>query len=98
MLYSTGSSAIGQTFPMHEGMLSAAQGQVSSEISNLDDVENAPQKLIRAQLLETYSPVRLAGTDQIIALAEFYQTVDDLPKEIAAVKSNTCCLWGLPGC
>lgn len=97
VLYSNDPATIGQSFPLHESMLKAAQGQVASEISNLEDEENAPLKLIRPQLMETYSPVRLAGTDRIIALAEFYHTIDDLQKEIAAVKRSTWLVVGTAG-
>ena len=76
VIYSTDETAVGKTFPVKEGMARAILGQVNSEISNLEAEENAPQRAIRSELLETYSPVRLSGTNEVIAVAEFYQTVD----------------------
>jgi signal transduction histidine kinase len=84
VIYSTDSATVGQTFPIDEGLQRAIDGQVSSEISDLSAVENAPQKAIRSKLLETYSPVWLSGTNTVIAAAEFYQKVDDLESEVAA--------------
>ena len=57
-------------------MARAILGQVDSEISGLEAEENAPQRAVNSELLETYSPVRLSGTNEVIAVAEFYQTVD----------------------
>ena len=89
VIYSTDESAVGKTFPVKEGMARAILGQVDSEISNLEAEENAPQRAISSELLETYSPVRLSGTNEVIAVAEFYQTVDSLNREIAAAQRRS---------
>lgn len=94
VLYSTDQETVGKTFPMHGGLLRASQGEVSSQISQLEEAENAPQKAIRSELLETYSPVRLSGTNQIIAIAEFYQTIDDLSREVAAAQRRSWLVVG----
>lgn len=94
VVYSTDQETIGQTFPIGEGLALAILGQVSSEISQLQAEENAPQRAIRSQLLETYSPVRLSGTSQVIAVAEFYQTVDALNQEIAAAQRRSWLVVG----
>ncbi len=95
LLYSTDQTPIGKTYPMHEGMLRARLGEVNSEISPLEDVENAPLAAIHDQLLETYSPVWLSGTSQIIAVAEFYQLTDDLETEIGTLKRRSWLVVGL---
>jgi len=94
VVYSTDQETIGQTFPIGEGLAQAILGQVSSEISQLEAEENAPQRAIRSELLETYSPVRLSGTNQVIAVAEFYQTVDALNHEIAAAQRRSWLVVG----
>jgi signal transduction histidine kinase len=87
VLYSTDDPAsIGQVFPMEERLAMAWEGKVTSQISSLEDEENASQRAFGRQLLEIYSPVRLSGTNQIIAVAEFYQKVDDLQREIGAAQ------------
>ena len=89
VIYSTDAATRGKTFPIGDGLAQAILGQVSSEISQLEAAENAPQRSIRSELLETYSPVRLSGTNQVIAVAEFYQTVDALNHEIAAAQRRS---------
>lgn len=95
LLYSTDSSAIGTSFPMHEGLLRARLGEVVSEISTLDDAENAALAAQHNHLLETYSPVWLSGTDQIVAVAEYYQRTDELDREIGLIQRRTWLVVGL---
>jgi signal transduction histidine kinase len=93
VVYSTDGTA-GQTFPITEGLAQSILGRVSSEISQLEAEENTAQRAIRSELLETYSPVRLSGTNQVIAVAEFYQTVDALNQEIAAAQRRSWLVVG----
>lgn len=94
VVFSSDIENVGKTFPISEGLAHAILGQVSSEISQLEAEENAPQRAIRPELLETYSPVRLSGTNQVIAIAEFYQTVDALNQEIAAAQRRSWLVVG----
>ncbi len=94
VIYSTDQETIGQTFPVGEGLALAILGQVSSEISQLEAEENIAQRAIRSELLETYSPVRLSGTNEVIAVAEFYQTVDALNQEVAAAQRRSWLVVG----
>jgi len=95
LLYSTDASAIGKLFPMHEGMLRARLGEVDSEISQLDEEENMDLGAVYPQLLETYSPIWQSGTDQVIAVAEFYQKTDDLKQELAVLTRRSWLVVGL---
>ena len=74
----------GQVFPVKEDQARAWRGEVSSDISNLDETENASQRPRFRQLIETYTPMRLAGSQRVVAVAEFYQTVGPLNHEILA--------------
>ncbi len=95
LLYSTDPSAIGKTFPMHEGLLRARLGEVDSEISQLDEEENKDLGVVYKQLLETYSPIWLSGTDKIIAVAEFYQLTGELEQELAVLSQRSWMVVGL---
>ncbi len=95
LIYSTNEANIGKTFPMHEGLLRARLGEVVSEITLLDHEENASLAQQYSQLLETYSPVWLSGTNQIIAVAEFYHLTDDLDREITILKRQSWLVVGL---
>jgi len=97
LLYSTDQSPTGVTYPMHEGLLRARLGTVTSEISTLEEEENAPLGALHNQLLETYSPVWLSGTNQVIAVAEFYQLTDELESEINVLKRQSWLVVGLSG-
>jgi signal transduction histidine kinase len=94
VLYSTDPDTAGQRFEMDEELQRAAHGYVSSSLSTLDEPENAAQRAISPRLLETYSPVRRTGTGQIIAIAEFYQKVDALEREMAAARSRSWLVVG----
>ena len=94
VLYSTDPTTVGQTYPMHEPLARAWRGQVAAKISDLEEAENAPQKRIRPRLLEIYSPVRLGNSDRIVAVAEFYQTVDNLQRDIRASQQRGWLLVG----
>jgi signal transduction histidine kinase len=78
-------------------MLRARLGSVVSEVSKLDDEENKTLGEHFDTLLETYSPVWLSGTGQIIAVAEFYQRTDDLNQEIGNIQRQTGLVVGLTG-
>lgn len=95
LLFSTNTSAIGKTFPMHEGMLRARQGEVVSEISQLDEEENKSLGAVHNQLLETYSPIWLSGTDKVIAIAEFYQVTSELEQELKVLSRRSWLVVGL---
>ena len=94
VLYSTEPSTIGQVFPIEESLAQAWQGDVVSQVSSLQKAENFLERAKQSQLLEIYSPVRLGGTNQIIAVAEFYQKVDDLNREIAAAQQRSWLVVG----
>ena len=94
VLFSTDQESVGKTFPIEGGLALALRGQVSSSISPLERAENVPERTIRSELLETYSPVRLTGTNKVIAVAEFYQTIDALNQEVAAAQRRSWLVVG----
>ena len=89
VLYSTSSPLIGRRFPSAEDLDSARQGHVVADISNLQDAENVEERRFYKRLLEIYVPVRMVGTHQIIAVAEFYAKVDSLEAELAAAQRQS---------
>jgi signal transduction histidine kinase len=95
IVYSTNPDHIDQIFPLQGGLTQAWAGQVDTEISDLQAAENFLERAYASQLLETYSPVRQAGSNRVIAVAEFYQPVDELQTEIAAGQRRSWLLVGL---
>ncbi len=57
--------------------------------------ENASQRAINPELLEIYSPVRLSGTNQIIAVAEYYQSMDILKNDINSAQQRSWLVVGI---
>jgi signal transduction histidine kinase len=86
VIYSTEGETVGKVFPMTGSLRNATQGQASSSITDQVELANAPQGAGRPKLLETYMPVWLSGTNRVIAVAEFYQTIDDLETNLAAAQ------------
>ncbi len=79
----------GEILPVSDDLEHALEGKVYSAITNLDDAENRNLKSSYGQLLEIYVPIRLERTDRIIAVVEFYQTVDALQRTVAAAQRQS---------
>ena len=86
ILYSINPALIGHTFMSDDDVIRAFQGEVVASISDLQDDENVEERKNYKRLIQSYSPVRLNGTSQIIAVAEFYTKVDALDAEIATAQ------------
>lgn len=95
VVYATSANIVGQTFPIEGGLAKALEGQVAAEISALDAQENVSERARGKPLLEIYSPVRRTGSTEIIAVAEFYQSVEELQRDIAAAIQQTWLLVGV---
>lgn len=83
IIYASNPAYTGRDYPVSAHLAHALRGEVHSEISDLRDAENEYERGRWDRLLETYIPIHQADTDQVSAVAEFYQTVDDLEGEIA---------------
>lgn len=85
----------GQTFPVTADQERAWRGWVSAEITDLSASENASQRGRFRRLIETYVPMRLEGSERVIAVAEFYQTTGPLEREIALAQRRSWAVVGL---
>jgi signal transduction histidine kinase len=94
VLYANNPALVGQTFPIKPELAKALNGQVAAEISALDAAENVAERARGKPLLEIYSPVYRAGTNDLIAVAEFYQTLDELQADVAETVRQT---WFIVG-
>lgn len=89
VLYSPNAALIGRTFPIGEGLTAALQGKVHSEISELNQRENEFESSRWPRLIETYSPIHADRLGTVLAVAEFYQTTDELGRETRAAQLNS---------
>jgi signal transduction histidine kinase len=89
VVYASQSNLTGQSFPVDSDLKRALHGWVASEISTLEKAENALDRDRGLRRLETYSPVRRTGSNQIIAAVEFYQTLESLDRNLADSQRNS---------
>lgn len=94
VLYSLNPDLIGQKYELSEDLRSALNGQVSSNISSLQEAENVYEQLYWKQLIETYAPIWSAGSGEIIAVSEFYQLPNEL---LAEIRNAQLYSWSVVG-
>jgi signal transduction histidine kinase len=85
VVFSNDPEQVGGEPEMEEDLLEAFEGEVASEISDLDEPENASERLLADQLFETYVPVNLSGnseSDEVSAVIEVYQDYSSIQLEI----------------
>lgn len=95
ILYSTNQALVGLQFPIAGGLKKAFDGNVYTEISDLNNEENIYEKQGWSQLIETYAPVRARDESNAIAVIEFYQTMDELKGEIQAAQYRSWIVVGI---
>jgi signal transduction histidine kinase len=86
VLYSNNHALIGRQFPLDEDLAQAVAGKVQSEISELGKSENEFERTQWPRLIETYAPVRLSRQGSPSAVVEFYQTTDDLDRDVRSAQ------------
>ena len=94
VIFSDDPQVVDKVFPMSAALIEASLGNISSRIS-FEEEENVTQRQVNPELLEIYSPVRLTGTNQVIAVAEYYQTTDELRGEIITAQRNSWLVVGI---
>lgn len=94
IVYSTNPALIGQQFLDDLEQQQSFQGEVVAELSDLTESEHAEERRLYKRLLQIYSPIRLNGSDKIIAVSEFYQKVDNLEASIARAQSRSWLVTG----
>lgn len=94
ILYSANPALIGLQFPMEGGLEKAFDGDVVTEVSDLNREENLFEQQDWSELIETYTPVRIEGEGKVVAVIEFYQTMDELKGEIRSAQQRS---WAVVG-
>jgi signal transduction histidine kinase len=93
-VYSTVPAMVGLQAPVVDELAGAFAGQVSASIGEPEGEDRLPATIPREELMEIYSPVRNRGTDEVIAVAEFYYAADDLARDIAAAQRRSWLVVG----
>ena len=92
VIYSPYAKLIGQRFPVEGHLAEAWAGEVVTEMDDLSGEENEWERQYWDRLLEMYIPVRERGTENIIAVAEFYLPPKDIDDQVAEARLMA---WGL---
>jgi signal transduction histidine kinase len=95
IIYSPNKDLMGHYFENDKQFLTALSGQVSSEISNLDQPEHEYERQTWSQLIETYAPVMSDNDGKIIAVSEFYQLPDNLESQIKSAQLQSWLVVGI---
>lgn len=79
----------GRVFPVKDEQARAWRGEVVSHVTSPHDEENRDMLARYPQLIETYTPIRLEGSDRVLAVAEFYQDARQLSREIRSAQARS---------
>jgi len=92
VIYSPYAKLIGKRFPVEGHLAEAWAGEVVTEMDDLSGEENEWERQYWDRLLEMYIPVRERGTENIIAVAEFYLPPKGIDEQVAQARLTA---WGL---
>lgn len=82
--YSSHPEQTNQQFPLHDHQAYAFSGQLHASITELDSPDNAAERALWHRLIEIYVPLRLRGNNTVSAVAEFYESMEDVEVDIRA--------------
>lgn len=94
IVYSSDPGQIGQQFAMEPDWQHAFDGEVVASMSRFDAVQANSPINNDTEMLEIYSPVRARGTDDIIAVAEFYFDANALRHDIQQAERKSWLIVG----
>lgn len=80
--YSSDSEQLGLRFPIGNELAAAFNGQVQAKVSDLEDADNQREHMRWPRLLEVYVPLRTGSRAEIVGVAEFYHSTENLGRDI----------------
>lgn len=86
VVYSDEKSLIGRYIPVSDGLEKALGGEITTNVSNLNELENVGQKGLYMRLLEVYVPIRFAGSNEIVGVYEIYHEFAVIEPIIASTR------------
>jgi len=92
IIYSSDHTQLGTRFPV-TGLLAAAfGGEVQSRLSDLQSDDNQAERAQWRRLIEVYVPVRMDLRGEVLAVAEFYHSTENIDREIRSAQWRS---WAL---
>jgi signal transduction histidine kinase len=95
IIYSADRTLIGAEFGVGDELASALDGEVVSSIARLNKPEHSHERERWDHLIETYAPVRREGSQEVLAVSEFYQLPEDLESQIRTAQFQSWVVVGL---
>lgn len=95
IIYSADRALVGAEFGVDDELASALDGEVVSSITSLDRPEHSHERERWDHLIETYAPVRREGSQEVLAVSEFYQLPEDLESQIRTAQFQSWIVVGL---
>ena len=89
VLFSSDPGVEGQTLPVTEGLAAALAGNIFSEVSERSPAEQTRHRQPASRVIEMYSPIHAERLGKVIAVAEFYQTPDEVDREAGIVQRRS---------
>lgn len=95
IIYSSDHEQVGQTYPLTEHLANAFSGRMQADITDLEGADNQSEKKRWSRLLEVYVPVHGGPDRQVMAVAEFYHSMENLNREILDAQQKSWLLIAL---
>jgi signal transduction histidine kinase len=92
VLFSSDGKNIGQKLAIDEGLEAAAAGNISSEVSVRQGKARSDHGQPLDRMIETYTPIHTSDRGRIGAVAEFYQSTDEVDLEAGMAQRRS---WGV---
>src|SRR5690349_6576462 len=88
LIYSDDQNIIGQTFPIEDDLQEALDGEIVSEVSDLQAAENVEERGQYSRLLEIYVPLAPQGSDKVMGAYEVYYDLSQLQPRLIHIRST----------
>jgi signal transduction histidine kinase len=89
IVYSANRDLIGKTFSVNPMLLKALKGEVAAKFGIPTDEADAIERDLNVPLLEVYVPIHGRGSDDTIAVAQFFTYVAPLKAELDDARSES---------
>lgn len=93
-VYSMQPELAGLQAPIEGDFQAAWDGEVTAKTTTLNALESRLGQRSGSRLLRIYTPIRRRGTDQVIAVVEFYQPTEDLEDQLTSASRRSWLIVG----
>lgn len=93
IVYSTHPDVLGQTFPSPE-VTRASRGEVVAQYNQLNEHDAAFERATGLPLVEVYAPLHRVGTDEVIAVGEYYENARWFGEQLQRAQTATWLVVG----